>query len=90
MSYVILFAFLILIGVLIGYLAGPIWSDKRPFGMWGDIAISLATTIVIGLLDWFLVPAIGFSLTTRNLAIVFEPALGALLVLWVVRKKVDR
>jgi uncharacterized membrane protein YeaQ/YmgE (transglycosylase-associated protein family) len=90
MSYVILFAFLILIGVLIGYMAGPIWGDKRPFGMWGDMAISLATTIVVGLLDWFLVPAIGFSLTTRNLAIVFEPALGALLVLWVVRKKVDR
>jgi uncharacterized membrane protein YeaQ/YmgE (transglycosylase-associated protein family) len=88
MSYVILFLFLILIGGLIGYLAGPLWGDKRPWGLGGDLAVALVCSIGVGLLDWFVVPAMGFSVTTRNLAIVFEPALAALLVLWVVRKKV--
>jgi hypothetical protein len=40
---------------------------------------------VIGLLDWFVIPAMGFSDTMKYLGVAIEPAVGALLVLWIIR-----
>jgi uncharacterized membrane protein YeaQ/YmgE (transglycosylase-associated protein family) len=77
---------MILVGLLMGYLAGLIWKENRPIGVQGDYIAAVISTVVIGLLDWYIIPAMGFSNTMRNLGVIFEPALGALLVLWVIRK----
>jgi len=42
--------------------------------------------VVIGLIDWFVIPAMGFSNTMKYLGVALEPALGALLVLWIIRR----
>jgi hypothetical protein len=42
--------------------------------------------VIIGLLDWFVIPAMGFSTLMKYLGVAFEPALGALAVLWIIRK----
>jgi len=42
--------------------------------------------VLVGLLDWYLIPALGFSDTIKIIGIIFEPALSALLVLWIIRK----
>jgi len=85
MELAILVVAMVVVGVCIGWLAGFIWKGNRPIGAQGDYIASVATAVVVGLMDWFVIPAMGFSENLRNLGVAFEPALGALLVLWIIR-----
>jgi uncharacterized membrane protein YeaQ/YmgE (transglycosylase-associated protein family) len=85
MQIVYLVAAMIVVGLIIGWLAGPIWKNKRPIGVRGDYIASVITAIAVGLMDWYVIPAMGFSITMRNLGVAMEPALGALIVLWIIR-----
>ena len=85
MQVIILIAAMIVVGLIMGWVAGLIWKDKRPIGVKGDYIAAVITAIAVGLLDWYVIPAMGFSQTLRNLGVAFEPALSALLVLWIVR-----
>jgi uncharacterized membrane protein YeaQ/YmgE (transglycosylase-associated protein family) len=86
MELVILVVAMIVVGLVMGWVAGLIWKDNRPIGVRGDYIASVITTVVVGLLDWFVIPALGFSDMLRNLGVATEPALSALLVLWLIRK----
>ena len=86
MELVILVVAMIAVGLLMGWVAGLIWKDNRPIGVRGDYIASVITAVVVGLIDWFVIPALGFSDNLRNLGVATEPALGALLVLWIIRK----
>jgi len=86
MDIVIVIIVMIVVGLLMGYVAGLIWKENRPIGVQGDYIAAVITAVVFGLLDWYVVPAMGFSNTLRNIAIATEPALGALIVLWLIRK----
>jgi uncharacterized membrane protein YeaQ/YmgE (transglycosylase-associated protein family) len=77
---------MIAVGVIVGWLAGPIWKNKRPIGVQGDYIASIITAVVIGLVDWYVIPAMGFSVSLRNIGVALEPALGALFVLWMIRR----
>jgi uncharacterized membrane protein YeaQ/YmgE (transglycosylase-associated protein family) len=77
---------MVVVGLIMGAVAGLIWKDNRPYGVAGDYLISVITCVIVGLIDWFVIPAMGFSEMIRNLGLLIEPALGALLVLWLVRK----
>jgi len=72
-------------GLIAGWLAGFIWKNKRPIGVQGDYIAAVISAIVIGLMDWFVIPAMGFSDSLRNMGVALEPFLGALLVLWIIR-----
>jgi uncharacterized membrane protein YeaQ/YmgE (transglycosylase-associated protein family) len=85
MNIVILVIAMIVVGLIIGWLAGPIWKNKRPIGVRGDYIAAVITAVAVGLLDWYVIPAMGFSENLRNLGVAIEPALGALIVLWVIR-----
>ena len=85
MEIVILIVAMIIVGLIIGWLAGPIWKNKRPIGVRGDYIASVITAIAVGPMDWYVIPAMGFSVSLRNMGIAIEPALGALLVLWIIR-----
>ena len=86
MQTIFLIIGMIVVGVIIGFVAGLIWKDNRPIGVAGDYIAAILTAIVVGLIDWYVIPAMGFSDQLRNLGIALEPALGALLVLWIIRK----
>jgi uncharacterized membrane protein YeaQ/YmgE (transglycosylase-associated protein family) len=86
MEIVILVAAMVIVGLLMGWIAGFIWKDNRPIGVSGDYIASVITAVVVGLIDWFVIPAMGFSDSLRNLGVATEPALGALLVLWIIRR----
>lgn len=86
MEIVILILVMIVVGLIIGWLAGPIWKNKRPIGLQGDYIASVLTAIAVGLMDWYVIPAMGFSDSLRNMGVAIEPALGSLLVLWIIRK----
>jgi uncharacterized membrane protein YeaQ/YmgE (transglycosylase-associated protein family) len=85
MVIVILIVVMILVGLLIGWLAGPIWKGRRPIGVRGDYIAAVITAVVVGLMDWFVIPAMGFSNQMKYLGVALEPALGALIVLWIIR-----
>lgn len=85
MNIFILIMAMILVGLIVGWLAGLIWKNKRPIGVHGDYIAAIVTAIVIGLMDWYVIPAMGFSDNLRNLGVAMEPFLGALLVLWIIR-----
>ncbi|MEJ2412108.1 MAG: hypothetical protein P8Y34_03810 [Anaerolineales bacterium] len=86
MQIVILIAAMILVGLLMGFLAGLIWKDNRPIGTNGDYLAAVLTAVAGGLLDWFVIPAMGFSTTMKWLGVALEPAASALIVLWIIRK----
>ena len=86
MMFIIIIIAMIVVGLIIGALAGLIWKDNRPIGVQGDYLAAVITAVVVGLMDWYVIPALGFSDLMRNLGVIFEPALSALLVLWIIRK----
>jgi uncharacterized membrane protein YeaQ/YmgE (transglycosylase-associated protein family) len=85
MQIVILVIVMIVVGLIRGWIGGLIWKDKRPIGVAGDYLAAVITAVIVGLMDWFVIPAMGFSDTMKYLGVAIEPALGALLVLWVIR-----
>ena len=85
MEIVILVLAMIVVGLLMGWVAGFIWKDNRPIGVQGDYLAAVITAVVVGLIDWLVIPAMGFSDGLRNLGVALEPAIGALIVLWIIR-----
>ncbi len=86
MTILIVILAMIAVGLLMGYIAGLIWKDNRPIGVQGDYIAAIISTVVMGLIDWLVIPAMGFSDAMRNVGVIFEPALTALFVLWLIRK----
>jgi len=86
MQIIVLLVAMVLVGLLIGAVASLIWKENQPLGAAGDYIVAIISAIVIGLIDWHVIPAMGFSNTIKYLSVAMEPALGALIVLWVVRK----
>jgi uncharacterized membrane protein YeaQ/YmgE (transglycosylase-associated protein family) len=85
MEFLIVVLAMVVVGVIMGFVAGLIWKDNRPIGVTGDYIVSIIVAVLMGLVDWYLIPALGFSDTIRLIGIIFEPALSALLVLWLIR-----
>jgi len=86
MQIVILIAAMILVGLLVGAIASLIWKENKPLGAVGDYVIAIVSAVVIGLLDWYVIPAMGFSDTLKWIGVATEPPLGALFVLWLIRR----
>ena len=86
MEIVYLVLAMIVVGLIIGWVAGLIWKDRSPEAARRDYIVSVVATVITGLLDWFVVPAMGFSEGLRNIATATEPAGMALIVLWLIRR----
>lgn len=86
MAIIIVIVAMVLVGLLIGAIASLIWRDNKPLGAAGDYAVAVAVAIVVGLMDWYVIPAMGFSDTLKWIGLATEPALGALFVLWLIRR----
>lgn len=85
MDVLLLVVAMVVAGLLMGVIAGWIWKDNRPYGATGDYLIAVVTAVIVGLMDWYVIPAMGFSDTMKYIGVILEPALGALLILWLVR-----
>ena len=82
----ILIGAMILVGLLMGFVAGLIWKDDRPIGVQGDYIAAVISAVVMGFIDWFVIPAMGLSQTIQLVGVILEPPFAALLVLWLLRK----
>ncbi|MFQ5614305.1 MAG: hypothetical protein ACE5H9_19460 [Anaerolineae bacterium] len=87
-SLVILFVLWLIIGLLVSFAAPNLFRGERPYGLNGDLAVSVIVVILVGLADWYLLPLILPNLARlfRFLITLVEPAVGALLVLWLMRR----
>ena len=86
MQAIIVISSMIAVGFLMGYIAGLIWKDNRPIGVRGDYIVAILSAVVMGLIDWFLIPAMGFGNAIRLLGVILEPPATALIVLWLISK----
>jgi uncharacterized membrane protein YeaQ/YmgE (transglycosylase-associated protein family) len=86
MQIILLVIAMVIVGLIIGWIAGLLWKDNRPIGVSGDYLAAIVAAVVIGLIDWYVIPAMGFSDTLKYISIALEPALGALIVLWIIRQ----
>jgi len=86
MEILILVAAMVVVGLIMTYVSKLIWKDELPVGMPNAYIVGIATTIIVGLLDWFVIPAMGFSDTLKYLGIASEPALSVPLVFWIIKK----
>jgi uncharacterized membrane protein YeaQ/YmgE (transglycosylase-associated protein family) len=77
---------ILIVGLLVGWVGGFLWKGKRPIGVRGDYLAAVITAVAVGLMDWFVIPAMGFSENLKYLGVALEPALGALIVLWIIRQ----
>lgn len=84
-TLLILILVMIVLGVIVGWAAGIIWKENRPIGVRGDYLVAVLSAVIIGVLDYFVIPAMGFSNTLRWVGVATEPWIGALLILWLIR-----
>ena len=85
MEILIVILAMVVVGLVMGWVAGLIWKEDRPIGVKGDYIVAVISAVITGLLDWYVIPAMGFSDMIKYVGIAFEPALVALLVLWLIR-----
>jgi len=85
MNPILLTVLLLLVGLLVGYVAGLIWKENRPIGVQGDYIVGVVAALVIGWMDYYVIPAMGFSDTMRWAGVATEPWLGGLIILWLIR-----
>jgi uncharacterized membrane protein YeaQ/YmgE (transglycosylase-associated protein family) len=75
----------IILGLVIGFIAGLIWKDNRPIGVQGDFLVAIGACLVFGLGEWYLLPMLGFSQTIKLLGVFGEAPAIALIILWMIR-----
>ena len=77
---------MVVIGAIVGAVAGLIWKNRTPEEVRRDYIASIITVVVVGFMSWFIIPAIGFSDIWKYVSAATEPAASGLLVLWLIRK----
>jgi hypothetical protein len=85
LQILIIIGIMIIAGIIIGTIAGLIWKDNRPLGVKGDYAIAVLSSIVFGIAEWFLIPALGFNQTMKLLGTFVEAPIISLGILWLIR-----
>ena len=85
--FIILLVLWIIMALIIGNYAPSIFKGKRPYGLNGDLIISLVTTLGVGLMGWYFIENFmpNFTGIIRLLTHLLEPPISAVIVLWIVR-----
>jgi uncharacterized membrane protein YeaQ/YmgE (transglycosylase-associated protein family) len=86
MEIVLLIAAMVVVGLIMTYVSKLIWKDELPVGMPNAYIVGVVTAVVVGLLDWFVIPAMGFSDTLKYVGVASEPVLSVPIVFWVIKK----
>ena len=86
-ALMILLVFWAIVALIIGNYATSIFKGERPYGLGGELIISLIVTLGVGLLGWYVVENYmpNFTGVIRLLTHLLEPPISALIVLWLVR-----
>ena len=75
----------VVLGLMVGALAGLIGGGSSPYGLGVDIGLSVVTMIGVGMLDYVIMPLLGYDGILRFIAMMGEPLITAVIALWVLR-----
>lgn len=82
MDVFIIILLMVCVGFLVAWLARTVlWKDKRK----NDVPVAITAAVITGLLDWYVIDAMGMSQSLRYLGVALEPPLVALGLLWLLR-----
>ncbi|MBU0493980.1 MAG: hypothetical protein KKA73_30140 [Chloroflexi bacterium] len=86
-ALIVMFVVWIVVGALAGWLVPLLAKSKPPYGLAADLIVSIVVMIVIGLGDWFIIPAMfpQFDGLIKFVAAILEPLTGVLIALWLMR-----
>ena len=85
MGLVIMLAIWVVLGALFAALAPSLWKEARPYGDSVDYLLSILLAAGTGLADWYVLPLMGIGGALRFAIALVEPAIAALVGLWVMR-----
>jgi hypothetical protein len=85
MEIVIVILAMIVVGLIMTYVSKLIWKDDLPVAMPNAYLVGVITAVVVGILDWVIIPAMGFSDTLKYIGIALEPALSVPIVFWIIK-----
>ncbi len=86
MDVLILIGAMIVVGLIMTFVARLIWKEGMPVKGTGAYLVGVITAVAVGLLDWVVIPAMGFSETLKYLGVILEPPLGVLIVFWIIKR----
>jgi len=87
MADIVIAILLFVIGLLTGIIAPAVVKSRRPYGVAGDIIVSVLVLVVLGMVGWlWLLPALGIKGPLAIAATIGDPWAGALIALWLMRK----
>lgn len=86
MEILLLIAAMVAVGLIMTYVSSLIWKGDLPVGGSNAYIVGILTAVIVGLLDWFVIPAMGFSDTLKYLGAALEPALSVPIVFWIIKK----
>jgi len=86
MEIIILVVAMIIVGLMVAALAPKIFKGEAPYGIRADYIASVIAAVVMGFLDWYLIPMIIDSETLKFIGVALEPLFTSVLVLWLMRK----
>ena len=81
MTIVILIVAMIVVGLIMGAVSGLIWKDQ-PLSVRQVYFLAVVAAVVTGLVDWYVIPAMGFSETWKWLGVALEPPIVSLAAVW--------
>jgi uncharacterized membrane protein YeaQ/YmgE (transglycosylase-associated protein family) len=86
-ALIVMFVLWIVIGALAGWIVPLLAKSKPPYGLAVDLIVSIVVMILIGLGDWFIIPAMfpQFGGLILSVAALAEPFIGVLVALWLMR-----
>jgi hypothetical protein len=85
MSVLVIYSIIwVALGLLVGALAS-LFGSSPPYGIGIDLAAAVLTMIAIGLLDYAILPLMGYTGLIRLVAMIAEPFIGAVAALWLLR-----
>jgi uncharacterized membrane protein YeaQ/YmgE (transglycosylase-associated protein family) len=86
---VLVLVLMAIVGLLIGWLVPAAFKSKPPYGLAWDLIASVVTMLVFGAVEWFwLLGTIGLDhpIWLKILIALTDPAFGAAIVLWIMRR----
>ena len=86
MDVLIMLAAMVVVGLVMTYVSKLIWKEGMPLGAPAAYIVGIVTAVIVGLLDWVVIPAMGFSDTLKYIGVALEPALSVPLVFWIIKK----
>jgi len=86
MNMLVIGVLLAVVGIVTGLLASVVTRGEPPYGVLGDVVAATLVMVIVGLVEWAVMPGLGFTGWIRLAGTFGDPWALAILVLWLLRR----